>query len=407
MLMNKESIIKVSKKNNFKYVLVAAISGFLFFAVGYNLKRLPLPESLKGSTVDNSKLELESGVTIDLDEIINELKDKYDGEITNDQLIESIKRGVAGSTGDPYTTYFSAEEAADFQTSLSGEFSGIGAELNNEGGSIGITAPIDDSPAQKAGLSTGDTILMVDGESTDGWTVETAVKKIRGPSGTTVKLKVVTALGEIKEVSIVRETIKNPSVKAEVINGNIGYIRISTFGQDTLELTSKAADDFKSQGLNKVIIDLRNNGGGYLDTAVGLASLWLPKDTLVVQSKAKGKIVDKQYSSGIGTLTGFKTVILTNGGSASASEILAGALHDHGVATLIGETTFGKGSVQSLTKLKDGSELKITIARWFTPNDKNIDKEGIKPDIEVKLSLEDIQAKKDSVKDRAIEELNK
>jgi carboxyl-terminal processing protease len=405
--MNKESIIKVSKKNNFKYVLVAAISGFLFFAVGYNLKRLPLPESLKGSTVDNSKLELESGVTIDLDEIINELKDKYDGEITNDQLIESIKRGVAGSTGDPYTTYFSAEEAADFQTSLSGEFSGIGAELNNEGGSIGITAPIDDSPAQKAGLSTGDTILMVDGESTDGWTVETAVKKIRGPSGTTVKLKVVTALGEIKEVSIVRETIKNPSVKAEVINGNIGYIRISTFGQDTLELTSKAADDFKSQGLNKVIIDLRNNGGGYLDTAVGLASLWLPKDTLVVQSKAKGKIVDKQYSSGIGTLTGFKTVILTNGGSASASEILAGALHDHGVATLIGETTFGKGSVQSLTKLKDGSELKITIARWFTPNDKNIDKEGIKPDIEVKLSLEDIQAKKDSVKDRAIEELNK
>ncbi len=330
------------------------------------------------------------------------LREKYDGELDADKLIAGAKRGMVEATGDPYTTYFTDKEAEEFDNDLEGSFQGIGAELGRRENRLVVISTLDDSPAKASGLLAGDIIIKVNDEETNNWTVEQAVSKIRGEKGTTVKLTVIRG-DSSKEISITRAAITNPSVKSEVTPDNIGILRISRFGEtDTVSLASRAAEDFKARGVRAVILDLRGNGGGYLGAAKDIASLWL-EDKVVVSERKNGKVIDELRSGSNAPLQGIKTIVLVDGGSASASEIVAGALLDHNAATLVGQKTFGKGSVQVIESVPGGGKLKVTVAKWYTPNGKNITKEGIKPSVEVELTADDVNASRDPQKDKALE----
>lgn len=335
-----------------------------------------------------------------LDEVYRVLVSKYDGKLDKQKLLDGAKRGLVDAAGDPYTVYFTADQAKEFSSDLNGKFEGIGAELGKTEGRLTILSVIGDSPAQNAGLQAKDIIYKVNDEETAKMTVSDAVKKIRGEKGTSVKLSIVRG-GTGKDYTIVRDSITNPSVKSEVLNDGVGYMRITRFGDDTSSLARKAAQDFKGQNVSKVVLDLRGNGGGLLSAARDVSSLWL-KDKVVVSERTNGVTTDTLRSESSPILSGVKTVVLVDGGSASASEIVAGALKDNGAATLVGEKTFGKGSVQTVENLAGGAELKVTIARWYTPLGKNINKEGIMPDKVVALSEDDVKAGRDPQKDAAL-----
>lgn len=333
------------------------------------------------------------------------LKQKYDGTLDSAKLEDGIKEGLVAATGDPYTVYLSPDKAAEFAADMNGSFSGIGAELGKRKDKVVVIAPLDGSPALQAGVKAGDIIVAIDGEDSTSFTVEEAVNKIRGQAGTKVKLGLIRG-DKALDVEITRDNISVPSVTSSVLGGNIGYLKISRFSNDTASLSTKAAQEFKQAGVKGVIVDVRNNGGGLLDSAVGIAGLWLD-NKVVVQEREGERVVKELRSERNPILEGVPTIVLVNEGSASASEILAGALSDHKAAKLLGEKTFGKGSVQELIDLPSGGQLKVTIARWFTPGGKNIDKEGIKPEIEVKRSVEDYEAERDPQKDQAVQELSK
>jgi carboxyl-terminal processing protease len=340
-----------------------------------------------------------------VEKVYDRLRAKFDGNLTEEDLLNGIKSGLAKASGDDYTVYLDAEQAAQFTDDLNGTFSGIGAEIGLEKELLIVVSPLDGFPADKAGLKPKDTIIKIDDEDAVGFTVEEAVLKIRGPEGTDVKLTVLRD-GQQLEFTITRASIVIPSVNSEVKDG-IGYLRISRFSEDTVALARQAADDFINQNVKGVILDLRNNSGGFLSAAVDVTSLWSENQPVVQQRENGGQKVTETLSSGSkAQLKGIPTVVLINEGSASASEIVAGALQDYGAAKLVGQTSFGKGSVQSLEKFSDGSVLKVTIARWYTPNGRNIDHEGIKPDIEVEITDEDIDLQRDSQRLRAESELN-
>ncbi len=328
--------------------------------------------------------------------------------VDQQKILYGAIRGAVQATGDQYTDFFEPKQSENFKTDLQGEFTGIGAEISRRGGVIVVVAPLDGTPAHKAGLLPKDIIAEVNGKSTQEWSVEEAVSEIRGPKGTQVKL---TILREGKEkpmeFSITRDKIEVKSVKWEIkeIDGKkIMVIGISKFGADTKKLFDQAAQEALTKAVNGIVLDLRNNPGGYLNTSVELASNWVENGKLVVKEKrADGE--DDFNSAGNSRLAGIKTVILINGGSASASEILSGALHDYKLATLVGEKSFGKGSVQELVDLKDGSAVKITIAKWITPGGKNLNKDGLEPDIAIKLTEEDVAAGKDPQMEAALQQI--
>lgn len=384
-------------------VMPLIIIGGLLYGVGWINGGGALPYSrLKTVSQNNglpSKLDYSS-----VDTIYASIKDNYDGKLKSQDLIDGMKEGLAKATGDPYTEYFNAKDAKDFHGQLDGTFEGIGAELGkNESGDIVVISPIAGYPAEKAGIKPKDIIAQIDGKSTVGFAIDDAVKIIRGTAGTPVKLTIIRDKAA-QEIIVTREKISVPSTKSEVKDG-IGIITISRFGDDTASLAQKAADDFKAQNVKGIVLDLRGDPGGLLEAAVSVSSLWLQNKTVLTERR-DGVIIQTHPSRGVATLAGIPTVVLINGGSASASEITAGALHDNKAATLIGEKSYGKGSVQQPIDLKDGSLLKVTIARWFTPAGKNIDKEGIKPDKEVKISDDDIKNKVDPQLDAAIAQLN-
>lgn len=334
--------------------------------------------------------------------IYQALRKQFDGDLDTQKLIDGAKKGMVDATGDPYTVYFTDEEAREFFNELDGTFSGIGAELGKKEGILTIVSTLDDSPARKNNLLAGDLIVKVNDQDTTGWSIDKAVSEIRGEKGTTVKLTILRDQ-EVKEFSIVRDAIVNPSVRYEVTPDNIGYLRISRFSDtDTVDLARKAAQEFKQKGVKGVVLDLRGNGGGYLGAAQDVTGIWL-KDKVVVQEKRGDKVVETLRSDGNAVLGGVPTVVLIDEGSASASEIVAGALRDHQAAQLLGKKTFGKGSVQTIEEVSGGGQLKITIAKWYTPNGKNIDKEGIEPDISVEITKEDTAAGRDVQKQRAFE----
>lgn len=339
-----------------------------------------------------------------VDAMYKSLRDNFDGELDEAKLLEGIKAGLARATGDPYTEYFNPEDAEDFQSSIDGTFEGIGAELGKDASdNIVIVSPIAGYPAEKAGLRPKDVIAEVDGESTAGWTISQAVDKIRGDKGTTVTLTLVRGQ-EVKEVPIKRERIDIPSVNWEIRDG-IGIMTVIRFGSDTDKLSRQAAQEFKERGVRGVVLDLRGNPGGYLESAVNLSSLWLEPGTTVLTERRDNVVMDTKKARGTAYLRGIKTVVLINEGSASASEIVAGALKDNNAAVTMGQNSYGKGSVQQPVNLKDGGLLKVTIARWFTPGGKNIDKEGIEPDEKVDISEEDIVNNRDPQLDAALSKL--
>lgn len=337
-----------------------------------------------------------------VEEVYDSLRTNYDGDLKLQDIYDGLKNGLSQATGDPYTTYFTAAENEEFNGEVNGTFSGIGAELLSENNVIIIATPLSGFPAEKAGLKARDIILKINDQDATSYTVAEAVKEIRGEVGTTVKLSILRG-DEQLEFSIVRATITIPSVTHKIENG-VGYVQITRFGEDTFELTLAAADEFVAAGVKGIIVDVRNNPGGYLDQAVKVASLWIEKGKTVVEEKRGGVTERIDRAVGGNILSGYKTIVLINGGSASASEILAGALKDNGEAILIGEKTFGKGSVQQVDEFPGGAALKVTIAKWYTPKGKNINKEGILPDAEVIITAEQAEAGIDSQKDSATAE---
>lgn len=342
----------------------------------------------------------------ELNEVYNTLKSRYNGSLDDDKLLQGAASGMAAAAGDKYTAFFTRAEAKELTSDLAGKFEGVGIELGqNSDKQLEVITPLDDSPAKAAGIRAGDVIAKINDDESISWEPEKAVTKIRGEAGTTVKLTIERD-GELKEVPLVRAEITVASVKTE-IKDNIGYIRISTFGDDTASLMNKAAQEFKDKGVKSVILDLRGNGGGYVSAAKSVASLWLKSGTAIVREKRGEQVIAVEKANGNAILAGVKTIVLIDGGSASASEIVAGALKDNGVATLVGKKSYGKGSVQELVDLRSGSVLKVTIAKWYTPNDKNIDGEGIEPDETVDMTSEEYNAGNDTQRNKAIELLRK
>lgn len=390
------------KKTRFSAMFVGAavtVSLIVGFAAGtrgaeiLSIVGVPFGVEVSTKTLDLSTLQ----------ETYRKLDARFDGTLDQRELVEYANKGLVQAAGDEYTQYFTASEAKKLREDLSGNIGGgIGAEIGLRDAQPTIIRPLKDSPASEAGLKAGDTILAVNDTSVRGETVDEVVQKIRGEIGTTVKIAV-DRDSEMQEVAITREEIISPDVETEVVDG-VGVITISRFDRETARKVRTAADTFVRQDVSGVVLDLRGNGGGYLEAGIDVASVWL--DSKVVVSERRGdKVIDERKSGKNPMLHDIPTVVLINAGSASASEIVAGALHDHGKAKLIGEKTYGKGSVQELMALSSGAELKVTIAKWYTPKGKNITKQGIEPDTEVELTREDIEADRDPQRDAAIDHL--
>lgn len=331
--------------------------------------------------------------------------DKYDGKVDYEKMVYGAIKGMVDSLGDPYTSFLTPDESKRLEDDLSGTFSGIGAEIGFKNDVLTIIAPLEDTPAKKAGLLGKDKIIKINDEVTEKMDINIAVSKIRGVAGTKVKLLIQRGT-ESKEYEITRAEITVKSVKSEIKEGNIGYISISRFDDTTTTDLRAVLDNFVSKNVKKVVLDLRDNPGGYLDESVTVASQFIEKGVIVSEKKdvvLGGKQEYKAISGGKMTGSDVKLIVLINGGSASAAEIVAGALKDTGRGVLVGETTFGKGSVQEIEDLYKGAKLRVTIAHWYTPNGKNIAKEGITPDFEVVLTEEDYNADRDPQMVKALE----
>ncbi|MFZ2189622.1 MAG: S41 family peptidase [Candidatus Magasanikiibacteriota bacterium] len=319
------------------------------------------------------------------------LKEKYVSQpISEKDLYYGAIRGLVSGLNDPYSVYFPPKEAEEFAKDLSGEFEGIGAEIGLRDGQLIVVAPLKGSPAEIAGLRPGDKIFAIDGEETINLGVDEAVKKIRGPKDTSVKLTISHVGAEtFEDISIVRNVITVPSVEWSMKENNIVYLRISFFNQDTWQEFDKAVKEFTAQSPKGLVLDMRSNPGGYLDSAVAITSEWVKEGT-IVSEKFNNQEENKYPTEGKHRLAGIKTIVLVDEGTASGSEILAGALQDYGLATVVGKKTFGKGSVQDFQALPDGSAIKITVAKWFTPNGRQIDETGIMPDIIIEEMFTDV-----------------
>lgn len=336
-----------------------------------------------------------------VEDVYDQLRQKYAGQLDLNKLMDGLKTGLVNAAGDPYTEYMNADTAKDFNSQLNGTFSGIGAELTKDAqGNIVVVSPISGYPADKAGIKSKDIIAEVDGNSTTGMSVTDVVSAIHGQAGTAVKLKIVRGQNQVLDLTVTRAEITIPSVESKV-EGTIGYLKISRFGDDTAQLATQAANTFKQKNVTGIVLDLRGNPGGTVDAAVDVSSLWLDADQTVFQAKRDSKVIQTYRATGGNILKGIPTVVLIDQGSASASEITAGALRDNGDAKLYGTKSYGKGSMQEVIDLGGGNILKVTIAKWFTPHDVNIDKEGITPDVKVAISDADIKAQRDPQLDAA------
>lgn len=337
-----------------------------------------------------------------LDEVYNRLAISYNGEISEAEIIEGAKRGLVEALDDVYTVYMDAEEAADFDNDLHGNVgSGVGVEMGLRDGYVRVLRTLPDNPAKKAGILAGDIIYKVDGEEVYDLSVEEIAKKVRGETGSEVTITVVRD-GEEKSFTMKRETINNVSAYVDY-DGYIAIITVTRFDEDTGALVQSFAKEFADKGIKKVILDLRGNGGGYVSAAQDLLSLWLEGKDILIQKSKHFDDKTTTTASGKAILKDMKTVVLVNKSTASASEIVAGALQDYEKATVVGETTYGKGVVQELFRLSGGTLLKVTTAEWYTPLERSINKTGIKPDIEIERSYEDINAMRDPQMDKAKE----
>ncbi|MBR2836802.1 S41 family peptidase [Candidatus Saccharibacteria bacterium] len=335
-----------------------------------------------------------------LDDIYNKLNTTYNGDVPADQVLEGAKKGLVDALGDVYTVYMDADMAQDFTDDLHGNVgAGIGVEMGLRDGYVRVLRTLPDNPARKVGILAGDIFYKVDGEEVYAMTSDEIARRVRGEEGTEVEVTVVRD-GKEKTYTMEREVINNVSAYVEY-DGSTAILTLTRFDDDTGKKAQEFAKEFASKGVDKVILDLRGNGGGYVSAAQDLLSLWLDNKVMYVQKSKHYGTQSTKTAAGKAILKDMKTVVLVNGSTASASEIVAGALQDYGKATILGEKTYGKGVVQQLVNLSGDAILKVTTAEWYTPEDRSINGSGITPDKEVERSYDDINAMRDPQMDAA------
>ncbi|MDD3086782.1 MAG: S41 family peptidase [Patescibacteria group bacterium] len=391
-------------------IISAALLLFFVFIVGYVVGVREGKDFLPPDNIKNAN----NGSEVDFSlfwQAWNKARELYIGQSVPQEMIYGAISGMVASLGDPYTVFLKPSDNEKLAADLSGEFEGIGAELTIKNDVIVVVSPLSGTPSEKAGLKAKDIIIKIDDESTEDMSLNQAVDKIRGEAGTTVKLTIIrTKIDEPVEISIVRENIEVPSVtlNTEIIEGKkIAILKIIQFGDDTVQLATKYAQEISNSDIDGIVLDLRNDPGGYLDSSVRISGLFIEKGSVaVIEIDKEGE--KKEYKTdNEPILKDYQIVTLVNGGTASAAEIVAGALYDHGRTNIIGEKTFGKGSVQALEPLIFGSSLKVTIAKWLTPKGSEIDGVGIKPDFEIKNENSDTDLQLEKAKGVLLEKINR
>ena len=379
----------------YKAIMLVIITAFLTFIITticisnrYSLSKTGIQSLIKSSTAGNNLSAAINNIQLILDE-------HYLRETDREKSIEGAIKGYVEALGDPYTQYITKDEMEEFAINITGNYVGIGIYMaeNTKDNTIEILMPIEGGPAEEAGILPGDKILSVDGIEYKGKDIDIAADKIKGEKGTTVKLKILREQ-EIKNFEIIRRKVETNPVTSEKLENDIGYIQVTSFDQGTAESFKSKYEDLKKQGIKSLIIDLRNNGGGMVETTLQIAECIVPKGQtlLITVDKDKKETVEKSSKNPI---IDMPIVVLVNENSASASEILAGALKDHQKATIVGTTTFGKGVIQEVIEFSDGSALKVTVQEYYTPNKNKIHEVGVSPDIVVELSKdEDTQLNK-------------
>lgn len=388
-------------------VVLAIIFGLLgSFALGFGISNSlnggRIATSLTGYRLGGENVPAKVDFSL-LWQAWNKIHSDYVGPIDDQKLVYGAVRGMVAGLDDPYTIYFNPDEAKRFAEDVDGEFYGVGIEIGMRNNMLTVITPIDDSPASRAGLRSGDVIVKIGDADAHEMTLPDAVSRIRGEVGTLVKLTILPKdATELKEIMITRDLIKVASVKFEIKADSIGYVRLAQFGQDTTASAKTALLNLKKNQVKGIILDLRNNPGGYLQGAQEISSMFIEQGIVVSEQEKGGKKRDL-LTVGQVIFPDTPLVVLINSGSASAAEIVAGAIQDHARGKLVGDKSFGKGSVQSINELLGGSSLKVTIAEWFTPNGRQINKQGVKPDVLVLISADDEKNNRDPQLDKAIE----
>ena len=383
---------KINKKRYFYILLVILVIGVFVLGENFGNGNIYFGKSPNLNKQLSKNIDYSS-----VNQLYKLIRDNYDGTLTDKQILDGLKSGLANSTNDQYTEYFSASQTKEFNNELTESFSGIGAQMGlNDSNQLIIVSPLAGFPAAKAGLQGQDIVTSINGESTNGMNIDTSVGKIRGPENTNVTLNIIRDGNHELTFKIKRQNITIPSVTSKIIGNNIGYIQISQFTQDTADLAQKAAQSFVKDKVKGVVLDLRGNPGGLVTASVSVSSLWLKEGEMVMQEKNQTQVLATNNATGGNILHGIPTVVLVDAGSASASEITAGALHDNHDATIVGVKTFGKGVVQQIFNLSDGAEVKITVAKWYRPNGQNIQHKGITPDKTVTLTRDQVKAGNDT-----------
>ena len=405
----------VAKLGKYLFMFILILSGFVLGnatarreeAHKSDLDDISVNVVVDSANADGEQAELQDE-DFDFDvfwEVYSQIKNEYLRQPVDDQaMYYGAIKGLVYSLGDPHSAFFVPEEAKSFEEEMAGSFEGIGAQIGIKKNRLIIIAPLPNSPAEQAGVRAGDQIFMIDDVETTNISLEYAVSIIRGEQGSDVKLTILrSGEDDFLEITIKRARIEIKSATWEMKQGDIAYITLSHFNEDSEDNFAKVAKEVVKKNSKGIILNLRNNPGGLMPVAIEIAGHWVGNKVVVKQRWQEDELIDSLSASGKGEFAGIPTVVLINGGSASASEIVAGALQDYGLATLVGETTFGKGTVQDYQTLEDGSALKLTISEWLTPNGRSIDEVGITPDLEVELTNEDFDNDLDPQLDKALE----
>jgi carboxyl-terminal processing protease len=396
-------------KRSIAYAFISLVLLVGVFSLGTYIGYSRRPEIEKVFSVSNKEPQVQT--TADFNSfwkvwnLLNE-KSLYAKKVTDQERVYGAISGLASSLGDPYTVFFPPEDNKLFNDDIHGSFGGIGAEIGMKDNILTVISPLKDSPAAVAGIKSGDKILKIDKTETSDMTVDKAINLIRGPKGTSITLTVLhTGERQTREIKITRDEIKLPTIDTELRSDNIFVIKFYSFSENSANLFKGALQKFIDSGSHKLILDMRGNPGGYLDSAINIGSWFIDEGKPIVSEDfGSNKELQVYRSRGpklFDSSLGF--VVLVDGGSASAAEILAGALQENHIATLVGEKTFGKGSVQELVPVTEDTSLKVTVARWLTPNGVSISEHGLDPDIVVPFTLKDVDAKKDPQMDKAVE----